>query len=145
MMGERTVMQESLFYGFSLERHVPSDHMPRKIDRFVDLSGTWAHWVGIRPERRFCDEVHLNLAYRWFCRFHDSDLFRQRLETVVARCAGGGGEAFAVDPSMIVADAYRQSGVKSSRELASTSNLTVRSASGNAPAAVMSVMENLRS
>jgi hypothetical protein len=89
MMGERTVMQESLFYGFSLERHVPSDHMPRKIDRFVDLSGTWAHWVGIRPERRFCDEVHLNLAYRWFCRFHDSDLFRQRLETVVARCAGG--------------------------------------------------------
>lgn len=84
MMGERTVMQESLFYGFSLERHVPSDHMPRKIDRFVDLSGTWAHWVGIRPERRFCDEVHLNLAYRWFCRFHDSNLFRQRLETVVA-------------------------------------------------------------
>ena len=77
-------MQESLFYGFSLERHVPSDHMPRKIDRFVDLSGTWAHWVGIRPERRFCDEVHLNLAYRWFCRFHDSNLFRQRLETVVA-------------------------------------------------------------
>ena len=60
------------------------------------------------------------------------------------RAALGGGEAFAVDPSMVVADAYRQSGVKSSRELASTSNLTVRSASGNAPAAVMSVMENLR-
>jgi hypothetical protein len=23
---------------------------------------------GIRSERRLCEEVHLNLAYRWFCR-----------------------------------------------------------------------------
>ena len=38
MMGERTVMQEELFYGFSLERHVPADHLLRAIDRFVDLS-----------------------------------------------------------------------------------------------------------
>jgi hypothetical protein len=38
MMGERRVMQEALFYGFSLERHVSSDHLLRKIDRFVDLS-----------------------------------------------------------------------------------------------------------
>ncbi len=38
MMGERRVMQEALFYGFSLERHVPDDHLLRKIDRFVDLS-----------------------------------------------------------------------------------------------------------
>ena len=38
MMGEREVMQEALFYGFCLERHVPSDHLLRKIDRFVDLS-----------------------------------------------------------------------------------------------------------
>ena len=37
MMGERRVMQEALFYGFSLERHVPDDHLLRKIDRFVDL------------------------------------------------------------------------------------------------------------
>ena len=43
MMGERTVLQEALFYGFSLERHVPSDHMLRSIDRFVDLSGVRAH------------------------------------------------------------------------------------------------------
>ena len=35
MMGERRVMQEALFYGFSLERHVPDDHLLRKIDRFV--------------------------------------------------------------------------------------------------------------
>jgi hypothetical protein len=39
MMGERRVMQAALFYRFSLERHVPSDHLLRKIDRFVDLSG----------------------------------------------------------------------------------------------------------
>ena len=43
MMGERRVMQAALFYGFSLERHVPSDHLVRKIDRFVDLSGLRAH------------------------------------------------------------------------------------------------------
>ena len=39
MMGERSVMQEALFYEFSLERHVPADHLLRSIDRFVDLSG----------------------------------------------------------------------------------------------------------
>jgi hypothetical protein len=43
MMGERRVMQEALFYSFSLERHVPSDHLLRKIDRFVDLSEVRAH------------------------------------------------------------------------------------------------------
>lgn len=39
MRGERTVAQEALFYSFSLERHVPADHLLRSIDRFVDLSG----------------------------------------------------------------------------------------------------------
>jgi len=39
MMGERTVAQEALFYRFSLERHVPADHLLRSINRFVDLSG----------------------------------------------------------------------------------------------------------
>src|SRR5689334_18462861 len=38
MMGERRVAQEQLFYEFSLERHVPPDHLLRAIDRFVDLS-----------------------------------------------------------------------------------------------------------
>jgi hypothetical protein len=38
MMGERTVAQDALFYSFSLERHVPADHLLRSIDRFVDLS-----------------------------------------------------------------------------------------------------------
>ena len=43
MMGERRVMREALFYGFSLERHVPNEHLVRKIDRFVDLSEVRAH------------------------------------------------------------------------------------------------------
>ena len=94
MMGERTVAQEALFYSFNLERHVPADHLLRSIDRFVDLSGIREHLrpfysetgrpsidpelmirmliigycVGIRSERRLCEEVHVNLAYRWFCR-----------------------------------------------------------------------------
>src|ERR1700722_19995677 len=92
MMGERRVMQEAVFYGFSLERHVPENDLLRKIDRFVGLSEVRRHLVpyysetgrpsidpglmmrmlivgfGIRSERRLCEEVHLNLAYRWFCR-----------------------------------------------------------------------------
>jgi len=160
MMGERTVMQEPLFYSFSLERHVPDDHLLRSIDRFVDLAGIREHLrpfysdtgrpsvdpelmirmlivgycFGIRSERRLCDEVHLNLAYRWFCRlgldgdvpdhstfsknrhgrFRDSDLLRELFETTVRRCMAEGlvgGEAFAVDASMIKADANRERSV----------------------------------
>jgi hypothetical protein len=94
MMGSQDGEQEQLFYSFSLEDHVPKDHLLRGIDRFLDLSelrGQLAPFYshtgrpsidpvlmirmlvigysfGIRSERRLCDEVHLNLAYRWFCR-----------------------------------------------------------------------------
>ena len=174
MMGERRLMQEALFYGFSLERHVPDDHLLRKIDRFVDLSEVRAHLgpyysdvgrpsidpelmirmlivgycLGIRSERRLCDEVHLNLAYRWFCRlgldgevpdhstfsknrhgrFRESDLLRKLFETVVARCMKEGvvgGEAFAVDASIIVADAHRRRSVAKVEDLVSTSSRAV--------------------
>jgi IS5 family transposase len=103
---------------------------------------------GIRSERRLCEEVHLNLAYRWFCRlgldgdvpdhstfsknrhgrFRDSDLLRQVFETVVARCMAEGlvgGEGFAVDASIIVADAHRQRGVAAGGDLDPTSNRAV--------------------
>ncbi|MEM1164435.1 MAG: IS1182 family transposase [Pseudomonadota bacterium] len=156
MMGRRQVAQGALFYEFSLEDHVPGDHLLRSIDRFVDLSSVRAHLApfysatgrpsidpelmirmlivgythGIRSERRLCQEVHLNLAYRWFCRldltdpipdhstfsknrhgrFRDSDLFRKVFEDVVARCIAAGvvgGERFAADASLIQADANK--------------------------------------
>jgi transposase len=157
MMGERQVRQEALFYGFSLEGHVPSDHLLRSVDRFVELVSIRQHLepfysttgrpsvdpelmirmlligycCGIRSERRLCEEVHLNLAYRWFCglglegrvpdhstfsknrhgRFRDSDLMRQLFEATVRRCMAEGlvgGDGFAVDSSLIRAEANRQ-------------------------------------
>ena len=85
----------------------------------------------IRSERALCREVKVNLAYRWFCglsiedripdhsafcrarneRFRDSDLFRHVFERVVEDCMAAGlvgGEGFAVDASLIVADANKQ-------------------------------------
>src|ERR687898_166018 len=167
MMGERTVMQDALFYSFNLEAHVPADHLLRGINRFLDLSALRRHLApfyshtgrpsidpelmvrmlivgycfGIRSERRLCEEVHLNLAYRWFCRlglegdvpdhstfsknrhgrFRDSDLLRHVFETVVRRCMAEGlvgGDGFAVDASLIRADASRQRGVEGSQGLA---------------------------
>ena len=157
MMGPRQEAQSALFYEFSIEDHVPKDHLLRSIDRFVDLSDLRKHLapfysstgrpsvdpelmirmllvgytMGIRSERRLCEEVHLNLAYRWFCRldlsdpipdhstfsknrhgrFRDSDLLRHVFETVVARCIEEGlasGQRLAADASLIQADANRQ-------------------------------------
>src|SRR3954469_1304934 len=165
MMGKHRV-QEALFYEFSLEQHVPADHLLRSIDRFVDLSGVREHLrpfysemgrpsidpelmirmliagycFGIRSERRLCEEVHLNLAYRWFCRlgldgsvpdhstfsknrhgrFRESDVLRCLFETVVRRCMDEGlvgGEGFAVDASLIKADVNRQAGVDGAKGL----------------------------
>jgi transposase len=86
---------------------------------------------GIRSERLLCREVKVNMAYRWFCglsiednipdhsafsrarneRFRDSDIFRRVFERVVQACISAGlvgGEGFAVDASLIVADANKQ-------------------------------------
>jgi transposase len=87
----------------------------------------------IRSERRLCEEVHL--TYRWFCglgldgkvpdhstfslnrhgRFRQSNLLRHVFETVVRRCMAEGlvgGEGFAVDASLIEADANKQRSVR---------------------------------
>jgi hypothetical protein len=37
MMGHQQVEQPALFYEFSLERHIPPNHLLRSIDRFVEL------------------------------------------------------------------------------------------------------------
>jgi transposase len=166
MMGHQRVEQAALFYEFSLERQVPADHLLRSIDRFVDLDGLKrelssfystigrpsiapelmirmllvGYCFGIRSERRLCEEVHLNLAYRWFCRlgldgdvpdhstfsknrhgrFRDSDLLRRLFEAILRRCIDEGlvgGEGFAVDASLIKADANRQNGVEGEKGL----------------------------
>ena len=157
MMGSRQVAQSALFYEFSLEEFVPDEHLLRRIDQVLDLSDLRAHLapyysttgrpsidpelmirmllvgylMGIRSERRLCEDVHLNMAYRWFCkldltdtvpdhstfsknrhgRFRDSDLLRHVFETVVAQCLSLGlasGERLAADASIIAADANRQ-------------------------------------
>lgn len=86
---------------------------------------------GIRSERRLCEEVHLNFAYRWFCRldlsdpvpnhpifsknrrgcFRESKLLRHLFEKTVARCIADGlvsGQRLAADASLIEADANKQ-------------------------------------
>jgi len=157
MMGRQEFSQDQLFYSFNLEAVVPTDHILRGIDEHLDLSGQRDHLkpfyshtgrpsvdpellirmlivgyaFGIRSERRLCEEVRLNLAYRWFCRlgiedpipdhstfsknrcgrFRDGGLVRHLFDAVLSRCIEEGlvgGEGFAVDASIIAADANRQ-------------------------------------
>jgi len=166
MMGQHSANQERLFYSFNLDEHIPADHLLRGIDRFLDLADLRQHLApfyshtgrpsvdpelmlrmllvgycfGIRSERRLCEEVHLNLAYRWFCRlgledsvpdhssfsknrhgrFRASDVFRHVFEGVVRRCMAEGlvrGEGFAIDASIVKADANRRRGVPSERPI----------------------------
>jgi len=156
MMGERVGGGDRLFYEFCLDDRVPADHLLRKMDAVLDLS--WlrgelkpyyseigrpsicpelmirmllvGYCFSIRSERRLCQEVELNLAYRWFCRlgledrvpdhstfsvnrhgrFRDSDILRKVFDEVVCGCMAAGlvgAEGFAVDASVIEADASR--------------------------------------
>jgi transposase len=157
MMGRTDQPQKPLFYAFNLDDLVPRDHLLRKIDRLLDLSDLHAHLapyyshtgrpsidpelmirmliigycLGIRSERRLCEEVKLNLAYRWFCRlsiedpvpdhstfsknrhgrFREAEALRFVFERVLQSCIDAGlvgGEGFAVDASVVKADASRQ-------------------------------------
>ena len=156
MMGTPVGRQDRLFYEFDLEDMVPADHLLRRIDAVLDLSwlrgelkSHYSHLgcpsicpelmvrmliVGycysIRSERRLCQDVKMNLAYRWFCglgledkvphhssfsvnrhgRFRESDILRKVFEEVVCGCMTAGlvgGEGFAVDASVIEANASR--------------------------------------
>ena len=156
MMGEQLGRQDRLFYEFCLDDRVPADHLVRRLDAVLDLS--WlrddlapyyshtgcpsvdpelmirmmllGYCYSIRSDRRLCQEIDMNLAYRWFCRlgledrvpdhstfsvnrhgrFRDSDVLRRVFESVVRGCMNAGlvgGEGFAVDASVIEADASR--------------------------------------
>jgi transposase len=162
MIGFQTDKQKRLFYSFDLEDHVPQNHLLRSINQHLDLTNLRQHLAeyyshtgrpsidpelmirmliigysyGIRSERRLCEEVHLNLAYRWFCRlgledavpdhstfsknrhgrFRESGVFRWVFDEVVRRCMATGlvkGEGFAVDASLIAANASHQHSVQS--------------------------------
>ena len=157
MMGRQSDQQDQLFYQFNLDDLVPSEHLVRQLDQVLDLSGLRQHLepfyshtgrpsidpelmirmlligycFGIRSERRLCEEVALNLAYRWFCRlsiearvpdhstfskarhgrFRQSDALRFVFEQVVERCMAAGlvgGIGMAIDASVVKADASRQ-------------------------------------
>jgi len=146
--------EEALFYEFSFDHHIPQDHLLRQIDRFLDfslirskLSAHYSHTgrpsidpelmlrmllvgylYGIRSERRLVEEIHFNLAYRWFCRlglnsevpdrstfsknrhgrFRESGIFRELFEQIVRQCMENGlvgGSGMAIDGSLIEADA----------------------------------------
>jgi transposase len=114
-----------------LALHYPSIGRP-SIDPVLMIRMLIIGYVfGIRSERALCREVQVNLAYRWFCglsiedklpdhsafsrarneRFGDSDIFRRVFEHVVAACIAAdlvGGEGFAVDASLIAADANKR-------------------------------------
>jgi transposase len=156
MMGEQLGRQDRLFYDVCLEDRVPADHLVRRLDAVLDLS--WlrvelapyyshtgcpsvdpellirmmliGYCYSIRSDRRLCQDVDMNFAYRWFCglgfegrvpdhstfsvnrhgRFRDSDVLRRVFESVVRGCMAAGlvgGEGFAVDASVIEADASR--------------------------------------
>ena len=159
MMGERTVMQEACFTDSALRimcrkiiccvRLIGSSiSMTSRVSEAIySTMGRPSidpelmirmliigYCMGIRSERRLCEEVHLNLAYRWFCRldldgavpdhstfsknrhgrFRDSDLLRKLFEMTVERCMTEGlvgAEGFAVDASLIRADVHRQRSV----------------------------------
>ena len=157
MMGQLPAQQNALFYEFCLENHIPEEHLLRQIDLFLDFDQAREHLdpfyshtgrpsidpelmirmlligycYGIRSERRLCEEIRFNLAYRWFCRlgledevpdhstfsknrhgrFREADLLRLVFDTVVQRCNDEGlikGEGFATDASYIKADASMQ-------------------------------------
>src|SRR6266498_615454 len=131
MMGRLNHDQGQLFYSFHLDEVVPDDHLVREIAAVLDLS--WVHRelaayyprlgrpsidpelmirmliVGyafaIRSERMLCREVKVNMAYRWFCGLSIEDSIAAGLV---------GGEGFAVDASLIVADANKQRSIPGS-------------------------------
>jgi transposase len=120
-----------------LEPHYPTLGRP-SVDPVLMIRMLIIGYVfGLRSERLLCREVQVNFAYRWFCklsiehkipdhsafsrarneRFRDSGIFRRVFERVVEACIAAGlvgGEGFAVDASLIAADANKQRSIPGS-------------------------------
>src|SRR6266566_2153247 len=114
-----------------LAPHYPNNGRPSIDPELMIRMLIVGYAFAIRSERALCRDLQVNLAYRWFCglsiedkipdhsafsrarneRFRDSDIFRRVFEHVVETCIAAGfvgGEGFAVDASLIVADANKQ-------------------------------------
>ena len=145
--------QRVLFDTVDLESLIPEDHLLRRIDARIDFDFIYdvtedlycadngrnsidpvlffrmqliSYLYGMKSDRELCREVHLNLAYRWFCRLslHDavpehSSMTRIRdrfgeatyieiFEQLIARWQEQGhirGRRIVVDASLVEADA----------------------------------------
>ena len=131
-----SVLDLSWVYG-ELSPHYPALGRPSIDPVLMIRMLILGYAFGLRSERLLCREVRVNLAYRWFCglsiedkipdhsvfsrarneRFRDSDIFRQVFERVVEACISAGlvgGKEFAVDASLIAADANKQRSIPGS-------------------------------
>src|ERR1700687_5084773 len=125
-----SVLDLSWVYG-ELSPHYPALGRPSIDPVLMIRMLILGYAFGLRSERLLCREVKVNLAYRWFCglsiedkipdhsafsrarneRFRDNDIFRRVFERVVEACISAGlvgGKGFAVDASLIAADANKQ-------------------------------------
>lgn len=160
MMLGQTLFQQPLFTTIDLNTFVPKDHFLKRLDKILDLSfirklaqpyyqektgrpsidpiiffrmQIVAYAYGIKSDRMLCDEIHLNMAYRWFARIpidenvpdHSSisrtlkrlgkDFFDEIFDQILEQCRRIGllkGERLMTDASLIEANASPKSLVK---------------------------------
>jgi len=99
MQGQQT-LQPQLFHYFDIESLLPENHLLRKIEKVIDLSFVRklteefycpnngrpsvdpelffrivliGYFYNIQSDRRLCEEIQYNLAYRWFCKLNLED------------------------------------------------------------------------
>ncbi len=142
-----------LFETIDYERLIPQSHLLRRIDRVLDLSfirklakklyckdngrrsidpevffriQLLSFIFGISSDRQLCDEIQVNVAYRWFCGYSMEDavpdyssltrirdrfgkeIYRKIFEKIVLQCKAAGlvpGKRIIADASMVDADA----------------------------------------
>jgi hypothetical protein len=91
MMGDRQVDRGALFYKFSIDRHVPAEHMVRALDRFVDLADIRAHLTPTAPQGRpsVDPELLIRMLLVGYCFGIRSARTRGALRARGQRAAGG--------------------------------------------------------
>lgn len=148
-----TQYQRKIFLYVNMEDLVPENHILKKLDKIFDLSFVRdltkecysrnngrpsidpelffrmiliGYLFNISKDRKLCEEISLNIAYRWYCRLNIDDpvpdhssisrikdrygakIFRSFFNKVVNICKSNGlvkGERIMVDSSLLEADA----------------------------------------